>query len=74
MKATHQGHRGDLAVGPRVYLLGKMVHMAPSPSRAGLGVAGLEAALWGGMISGRVMSSSLAFVLEDIIWQAWSRT
>lgn len=78
MKATHQGHRGDLAVRPRVYLLGKMVHMAPSPPRAGMGVAGLEAwaggRLVGGIISGRVMSSSLVFVLEDILRQAWSRT
>lgn len=51
MKATHQGHRGDLAVRPRVYLLGKMVYMAPSPPRAGMGWPGwrpgLEAALWG---------------------------
>lgn len=47
MKTTHQGHRGDLAEGPRVYLLGKMVHVSAAPT-LGVGAgAGLQAALWG---------------------------
>ena len=41
MKATHQGRRGDVMVGLKVYLLLKMAHVGP-------GLPGLEAPLlWG---------------------------
>lgn len=37
-KATHQGHRGGVMVGLKVYLLVKMAHVGP-------GLPGLEATL-----------------------------
>ena len=62
-EATHQGHRGDVAAGPRMCLAGKM-------SRVGPRLPGLQAILLWRYLT-QDDGRSFVSVLEGFLWRVW---